>query len=106
MNTIHNPQMHVTHHMDTVNPGAGDMPIHVRRLRLDELDEAFALTREQLDASVAEDDRVRHVLGHNPESFWGVFRREEETSQPRLIGYLGFLLLNEAGAAALKSGTL
>src|ERR1700753_3812733 len=105
MDTIHNQQSHVTHPVGKVNAASGESPISVRRLRLDELDEAFALTRSQLGAEVSNDDNVRSVLAHNPWSFWGLYRREDAHPEGRLVGYLGFLLLNEKGARALKAGT-
>jgi predicted GNAT family N-acyltransferase len=106
MDSTHSQQSHVTRDAETVNPAAPELAIQVRRLRLDELDEAFALTREQLSASVAADDHVRKVLAHNPESFWGIYRKDDTSPEGRLVGYLGFLLLNEKGAAALRGGTL
>ena len=81
--------------------------VFVRRLREDELAEAFALTRKELAADVAADQYVRSVLRHNPESFWGVFRADDESrSNARLAGYLSFLFLNKKGTEQLRSGKL
>jgi hypothetical protein len=47
------------------------------------------------------------VHRHNPESLWVIFRSPTpDRSQAKLVGYYGFLHLNDAGLAALNDRTL
>lgn len=81
--------------------------VFVRPLRLDELPLAEAVTHTQLDPSVGSVNVAATVLKHNQESFWGVFRADDDThTNARFVGYLSFLFLNEKGAQHLRSNTL
>lgn len=88
----------------TVDTETGALTI--RRLRLDELDLVWQLTRDSVDVEVAPEETVRQVLSKNPDSFWGVFRTATPGEKPTLAGYYCFLLFNERGAQALLDRSL
>jgi predicted GNAT family N-acyltransferase len=91
-----------------VNPSAQDaQEISIRRLQCDEIGRILELTSRHPELSIASETVIRRVLEHNPDSFWGVFRRPDVASEPsELEGYYAFLLLNENGDAALRARTL
>ena len=62
------------------------------------------IVRAQISESTASVDVLLSVQRHNPDSFWGLFRREG--SHKELAGFYGQLLLNERGHRALKDCTL
>ena len=50
---------------------------------------------------------VRRVARHNPDSIWGIARRDRYVAgETAAEGYLAFLMLNDAGADQLLSGQL
>ena len=89
-------------HLDWV--GADGTTYHVRQLRIDELDSVYALNRAQLQAEVAPIEFAKAALEHNPDTFWGVYRKAVDEQPEALAGYLAFLMLNEDGAARVKRG--
>jgi len=108
MNDIHRiAEEHSVEIRADVAPRLKDGDIVVRPLRLDELEIASALTRAHPDLAVADEHIARGVLAHNPDSFWGVYRKEADGEQSGVLaGYYGFLLLNERGWDALLDRTL
>ena len=50
---------------------------------------------------------IHRVARHNPDSFWGVARRERYAAgETEAEGFVAFLMLNEEGADLLLSGEL
>jgi len=91
-----------------MNPSPRDAEkISIRRLQSDEIDRILELTSRHPELSIASENVIRRVQAYNPDSFWGVFRRQDAASAPpSLEGYYAFLLLNEDGDAALRARTL
>jgi len=56
---------------------------------------------------LADPAAVHRVLKHNPDCLWGIARRATYNSAaPVAEGFIGFLMLNEAGMRELADGTL
>jgi predicted GNAT family N-acyltransferase len=62
------------------------------------------LVRAQIFNDTAAPEVLETVQRHNPDSFWGMFRRTAVTHE--LVGVYGQLLLNPRGHQALLDGTL
>jgi predicted GNAT family N-acyltransferase len=72
-----------------------------------ELSVIHDLTLREIGAAVAEPDVMRRVYRHNRDSLWALYRSETaERRDPKLIGYVAYLPLSEAGHAALQADTL
>jgi predicted GNAT family N-acyltransferase len=55
----------------------------------------------------ASNEVVRRVAGHNPDSLWGIARRDRYASGDTAAeGYVAFLMLNDEGADQLLTGRL
>ncbi len=55
----------------------------------------------------ASNEVVIRVARHNPDTFWGIARRERYAAgETAAEGYLAFLMLNEEGADRLLTGQL
>lgn len=67
-------------------------------------DDVGCILREQLSPDTASVETLRKVQWHNPDSFWGLYRKQGQTHA--LAGLYGQLLLTEAGQAALIARTL
>lgn len=81
--------------------------VYVRRPTMNEFETLDDLTRQEISPSVACLELVRSVYIRNRDSFWGIYRATDESRRDaRLVGYFGFLLLNESGHAALQARTL
>ena len=79
----------------TKNPSPGDLL------------SIYEMLLKEIGPNVAPFDVVKSVYGHNPISFWGIYRCADEKRRfPRLTGFISYLALNEAGQAALKAKTL
>jgi predicted GNAT family N-acyltransferase len=79
----------------------------VRKPSTADLDAIYALTLREIGESVAAKEVMHSVYNHNEEAIWAVFRSEDDSRQnPQLAGYIAYLLLNEAGHAALKRDEL
>jgi predicted GNAT family N-acyltransferase len=48
---------------------------------------------------------VLRVMAHNPDTVWGIARREEYSKAPRPHGFIAFLMLNRKGVQRLMAGT-
>lgn len=73
--------------------------IAVRRMRLDEVDRTIAMMRAKIPAAKASDDTIHRVYRHNPDSFWGIYKRgDEEVPNAPLLGFFTLLFLTEEGA--------
>ncbi len=67
----------------------------------------YEILLKDIGPNVAPFEVVKSVYGHNPISFWGVYRSQDERRLfPRLVGFIAYLPLNEAGNAALKAEKL
>lgn len=75
----------------------------------------FTLAAEDLDPLM---DRARHdlpglasresilrIMAHNPDSVWGIARREKSAEALLPEGFIGFLMLNRQGVRRLLAGT-
>ena len=81
--------------------------VFVRMAREDEIPALHQLTVTQIGQQVAPLEAMQDVYRHNPETLWTIFRSKTgDHSQAELVGYYGFLHLNEAGAQALESRSL
>src|ERR1700679_1508429 len=55
----------------------------------------------------ASNEVVQRVAGHNPDSLWGIARRDRYASGDTAAeGYVAFLMLNDEGADQLLTGRL
>jgi predicted GNAT family N-acyltransferase len=54
---------------------------------------------------LASRESVLRVMAHNPDSVWGIARREKSAAALRPEGFIGFLMLNEQGVRRLLAGT-
>jgi predicted GNAT family N-acyltransferase len=65
------------------------------------------MDRAEVDLpGLASRDAVLRVMAHNPDTVWGIARREEYASGAhRPEGFIGFLMLNEQGVRRLMAGT-
>jgi len=81
--------------------------VFVRMAREDEIETLHQLTVSQIGQHVAPLEAMQDVYRHNPETLWIIFRAPDgDKSQAKLVGYYGFLHLNEAGHKALEARTL
>jgi hypothetical protein len=81
--------------------------VFVRMAREDEIPTLHQLTVSQIGPHVAPLEAMQDVYRHNPETLWIIFRAPNgDKSQAQLVGYYGFLHLNEAGHKALEARTL
>jgi predicted GNAT family N-acyltransferase len=65
------------------------------------------MLKKEIGPDVASFDAVRCVYAHNPDTFWGIYRAQDEhRHDPKLVAFISYLPLNEAGYAALKNKTL
>ncbi len=70
------------------------------------INRVLARARKEL-SPLAADAVVHRVASHNPDSFWGIARRNAYNSlQPEAEGFLAFLMLNRNGLRRLADGTL
>src|SRR5205814_2945927 len=64
------------------------------------------MDRAKLDLpGLASMEAVQRVMAHNPDSVWGIARRESPTVARRPEGFIGFLMLNQRGVRSLIAGT-
>jgi predicted GNAT family N-acyltransferase len=54
---------------------------------------------------LASSESVLRVMAHNPDSVWGIARREKSAAALRPEGFIGFLMLNQHGVRRLLAGT-
>ncbi len=73
----------------------------------DDLLPIYEMLLKEISQDVAPFEVVKSVYGHNPMSFWGVYRSADEHRRfPKLVGFVSYLPLNAAGRAALENKTL
>ncbi len=90
---------------ETLHPEGGI--VFVRMAREDEIETLHQLTVSQIGRQVAPLEAMQDVYRHNPESLWIIFRAPNgDKSRAQLVGYYGFLHLNEAGHKALEARTI
>jgi predicted GNAT family N-acyltransferase len=64
------------------------------------------MDRAKLDLpGLASREAVLRVMAHNPDTVWGIARREESAGARRPEGFIGFLMLNQEGVRRLIAGT-
>jgi predicted GNAT family N-acyltransferase len=64
------------------------------------------LERAKLDLpGLASSEAVLRVMAHNPDTVWGIARREAGARVLRPEGFIGFLMLNQQGVRRLIAGT-
>ena len=64
------------------------------------------LDRAKLDLpGLASREAVLRVMAHNPDTVWGIARREGSAGARRPEGFIGFLMLNQEGVQHLMAGT-
>lgn len=81
--------------------------VFVRMPRFEEIDALHRLTVDQIGQQVAPLKAMQDVYRHNPETLWVIFRSlTGDHSQAQLVGYYGFLHLNQRGHEALEARTL
>src|ERR1700740_3073596 len=69
----------------------------------DELLAIYEMLVKEIGPAVGPFDVVQSVYGYNPISFWGLYHcADERRRSPRLVGFVAYLPLNEAGKAALE----
>jgi predicted GNAT family N-acyltransferase len=73
----------------------------------DDLLHIYELLLQEIGSNVAGFDVVQSVYRYNPISFWGIYRANDAQRRfPKLMGFIAYLPLNEAGLAALKADKL
>jgi predicted GNAT family N-acyltransferase len=56
---------------------------------------------------IATNEVVHRVISHNPDSFWGIARRDRYSSSlPKGEGFVAYLMLNDRGLKGLLDGSL
>jgi len=83
-----------------ISPG-----LAIGRIGLHWFEEIGEIVRERISPNTASAETMRRVQAHNPDSFWGLFRREEGAPH-RLEGFYGQLLLSPKGHGALVNRSL
>src|SRR6185312_531953 len=84
-----------------------DTFVFLKNPSADDLLGIYEILLKEIGPNVAPFEVVKSVYGHNPISFWGVYRSQDERRLfPRLIGFIAYLPLNEAGNVALKAEKL
>jgi predicted GNAT family N-acyltransferase len=72
-----------------------------------DLAQMYEMLKKEIGPDVASLDIVSKVYAHNPDTFWGIYRSQDESRHSaKLIAFISYLPLNEAGYAALKNKTL
>jgi len=103
-------QVQETSDKKSLEPGAYEPAgtfLFVKHPTLDELRAIYALTVREIGETVTGFNVVKSVYEHNPVSFWAFMRTgDDRRKDPELVGFCGFLPLNEAGLVALKQGEL
>src|SRR5262249_45326984 len=70
----------------------------------DELPQFYEMTVAEIGPNVASLDVITAVYEANPIALWGIYRsNDEQRRDARLIGFIAYLPLNEAGHLALRS---
>ncbi len=70
------------------------------------VDSLVAMAKHDI-AGIADATLVHRVIKHNPDSLWGIARRDRyDSTSPRAEGFVGFLMLNADGMRRLTDGTL
>jgi predicted GNAT family N-acyltransferase len=70
------------------------------------VDSLVAMAKHDI-AGIADATLVHRVIKHNPDSLWGIARRDRyDSTSPRAEGFVGFLMLNADGMRRLTEGTL
>ena len=70
----------------------------------EDLPQLFEMTVAEIGANVASLDIISAVYETNPIALWGIYRSsDEQRRDSRLIGFIAYLPLNEAGNAALRT---
>ncbi len=70
------------------------------------VDDLVAMAKRDI-TGLADAALVHRVVRHNPDSLWGIARRDRhDSSLPRAEGFVGFLMLNVEGMRCLADGTL
>src|ERR1700748_2556527 len=72
-----------------------------------DLVQMYEMLKKEIGPDVANLDTIRRVYAHNPDTFWGVYRAaDEQRRDAKLVAFISYLPLNEAGYAALQNKTL
>ena len=67
----------------------------------------YGMLVKEIGPNVAPFEVVKSVYSVNPITFWGLYRSADESRRfPRLVGFIAYLPLNEAGKAALDAKKL
>ncbi len=77
----------------------------VRRFHERDVAQGVALAAGQLAEATASEALLHQVRAHNPDSLWGMFRKDATDEAASMIGFCAFLILNDKGATALMRGT-
>jgi predicted GNAT family N-acyltransferase len=74
---------------------------------IDDLAGIYDMLVKEIGPNVAPVEVLKSVYGHNPISFWGLYRSADESRRgARLVGFIAYLPLNAAGKAALEAKNL
>ena len=77
--------------------------VMVRRPTEEEIDNIHSLTKMELSVSTVPLPVIKGVHNHNNDTLWGVYQSTDgKKENARMIGYYGFLHLNQAGRDALE----
>lgn len=67
----------------------------------------YEMASREISAEIASLEVMRAVHNHNPQSFWSIYRSDDERRcDPCLAGFFAFLPLSEVGLEAYRSGRL
>jgi predicted GNAT family N-acyltransferase len=78
--------------------------VFIKNPPADDMQSIHDLLRKEIGENVAPIETIRSVYAANPMSFWGLYRSADSRRlSPRLVGFIAYLPLNEAGNAALRS---
>jgi predicted GNAT family N-acyltransferase len=79
---------------------------HVVVFTLAAADLGALMQRAEVDLpGLAPQEAVLRVMAHNPDSVWGIARRDGYVAGTPAQGFIGFLMLNEDGLRRLVAGT-
>jgi predicted GNAT family N-acyltransferase len=91
-------------------PGVRDQDgkfVFVKNPSQQDLLSIYEMTIRDIGPDIAPFEVVKSVYSHNPLSFWGIYRSNDERRRfPKLVGFVSYLPLNAAGYAALNDKTL
>lgn len=78
--------------------------VFIKNPPAEDMQQIHDLLRKEIGENVASIDTIQAVYATNPMSFWGLYRcADARRLSSRLVGFIAYLPLNEAGNAALRA---